>query len=148
MCIVCFFQGEMSSDRDELSSTDLPVDFAKILHLHHEDLRGTLNVPALMPLMGKYNLITEEERQEIQCKATDAEKIDHLVHILPRKGKCGYQTFIRCLESEKQHLGHPELVLKFKKTVECLQTQQPFQSADTVSKKTAGHGIQVTLSHR
>ena len=139
----------MSSDRDELSSTDIdfPVDFAKLLHLHHADLRDTLNVPALMPLMGKYNLLTGEERQEIQCKATDSEKIDHLVHILPRKGKCGYQTFIRCLESEKQHLGHPDLVLKFRKTVECLKTQhlQPFQSTDRVSKTATGHGPQVTL---
>ena len=139
----------MSSDRDrELSSTDFSaVDFAKILQLHHTDLRDTLNVRELIPLMGKFNLLTGEERQEIQCKATDSEKIDHLVHILPRKGKCAYQTFIRCLESEKQHLGHPELVLKLKKTVECLHAKtqhlQSFQSTDTDSKTTAEH-VQVT----
>ena len=132
-----------------MSDCELSVDFAKILQLHHADFRETLNVRALIPLMGKYNLLTGEERQEIQCKATDAERIDHLIHILPRKGKCAYQTFIRCLESEKQHLGHPELVIKLKKTVEWLKTQHIylFQSADTSADtdgKTTTEHIQVT----
>ena len=118
----------MSSDRDFSSSTDTSRDIgilAKVLQVHHEDLRRTLNVQELIPLMRKHDLLTTEECQDIKHKLGDAEKIDQLVHILPRKGKLAYIKFIQCLESEKQHLGHPELVLKLKETAEKLKCQQP-----------------------
>ena len=136
----------MSSDGELALSI---YDFAKILRLvHHADFRETLNVQALIPLLGKYNLLTEEERQEImQFKRTDCEKIDHLVHILPRKGKYAYQQFIKCLESEKEHLSHPELAQELKKTAEKLKAQQlqPFQ-LDTDSKTAVERHTQVICS--
>ena len=115
----------MSSDCD-LSTTDadVQVDFAKVLQIHHTDLRTTLNVQELIPLMRTHELITAEECQDIKRKQMDAEKIDLLVHILPRKGKQAYPKFIKCLESETQHLGHPELVAKLKETAGKLKCQQ------------------------
>ena len=110
----------MSSDH-ELSNT---VDFPRLLQHHHADFLETLNVPALIPLMGKHDLLTVKECQEIHSKSTDSDKIDHLVHcVLPRKGKGAYQKFIKCLELETQHLGHPELVSKIKKTAKTLKLQ-------------------------
>ena len=123
----------MSSDFD-LSATE--VDFSKILRVHHTDLRETLNVQQMIPLMRTEELLTEEECQKIKLKTTDEEKIDQLVHILPRKGRFAYPKFIKCLESEKQHLAHPELVVKLKETAAKLRFQQlqPFQSMGTDSK--------------
>jgi len=86
--------------------------------------------------MRRHNLITNEEVQEIKCKSTDLEKIDHLVHVLPRKGKFAYPKFIECLESEDKHLGHPELAVKLKETVAKLQRPQFFQSAVDTGCKT------------
>ena len=124
----------MSSDH-ELSTT---VDFTKLLQHHHGDFLEMLNVSALIPLMGKYNLLTMKECQEIHSKSTDSDKIDHLVHcVLPRKGKRAYQKFVKCLELETQHLGHPELVAKIKKTAETLKLQ-PFKSVDTATDSEVG----------
>ena len=110
----------------ELLAADYQVDFETILREHHNDFRETLNVQALLPLMTKNDLLTVQECQEITCKAIDAEKIDQLViHVLPRKGKLACQKFIKCLESEKQHSGHPELVEKLKQTVAKLISGQP-----------------------
>ena len=123
---------DLASDCD-LSSTDTSsnmveisqVDFAKILQVHYTDLRALLNVKELIPLMRKHELLTAEECQDLLHKPGDAEKIDQLVHILPRKGKLAYPKFIKCLKSEKQHLGHPEIVLKLKETAGKLKCQQP-----------------------
>lgn len=134
----------MSSDR-ELSPKDLQVDFDKILQVHHTDLRQTLNVNALIPLMRQHKLLTVEECQEIKSKPSDSEKIDQLVHILPRKGKLACRMFIKCLESEQEHLGHPELVLKLKGTIAKLNSQQaqPLQSVDTAMDTESGKTKQV-----
>ena len=123
----------MSSDCN-LSTTE--VDFSKILQEHHTDLRETLNVQEMIPLMRKHELLTEEECQKLKLMTIDAEKIDQLVHILPRKGRFAYPKFIKCLESEKRHLGHPELVVKLKETAAKQKSQQlqPFQSMCTDSK--------------
>lgn len=107
------------SDRRELSSQD----FERVLRLHHTDLRETLNLQELIPLMRKCDLLTVEECQEIESKPSDSKKTDQLVQVLPRKGKLACHKFIRCLESEKQHLGHPELVLKLKETVAKFHSQ-------------------------
>ena len=74
--------------------------------------------------MKQYKLLTLEEYHEIQCKPLHSEKIDRLVAILYSKGTCAYSKFIKCLESENEHLGHSELVLKLKKTRAKLQLQE------------------------
>ena len=116
-----------------MSSTDFQVDFEKILQVHHTDLRDTLNVHQLIPLMRKHELLTMEECQELKCKQIDSDKIDHLVHILPRKGKRACANFIECLESEKQHMGHSELAVKLKETHSKLRFRQlQTEDADSI----------------
>lgn len=116
-----------------MSSTEnFQVDFAKILQVHHTDLRATLNIHELIPLMRKHELLTTEEYQELKCKQTEAEKIDQLVQILPRKGKHACAHFIQCLESEKQHTAHPELALKLKETRAKLSQQLRIEDSGSI----------------
>ena len=115
-----------------MSSTDFQVDFAKILQVHHTDLRATLNVQELIPLMRKHELLTTEECQGLKCNQTESEKIDQLVHILPRKGKSACAHFIKCLEAEKQHAGHPDLALKLKETCAKLSQQLQIEDSDGI----------------
>ena len=74
--------------------------------------------------MIKYELLTVDDYNEICCKLSYSEKINQLVAILCSKGIHAYSNFIKCLESEKEHLGHSKLVLKLKKTCAKLQLQQ------------------------
>ena len=100
------------------------VNFATLLQEHHSDLRESLNIPVLIPLLRKQELLTVEEWEEMG-KQNRFQKIDQLIQILPRKGEQAYLKFISCLESENEHPAHKELVVKLKKTRSRWQQSRP-----------------------
>ena len=91
------------------------MNFAKLLQEHHFDLRESLNIPVLIPLLRKQELLTVEEWEEMG-KQNRFQKVDQLIQILPQKGEQAYLKFISCLESENEHPAHKELAVKLKKT--------------------------------
>ena len=112
------------------------INFAKLLQEHHSDLREWLNIPALIPLLRKQELITAEEWEEISGKQTRLLKIDQLIQILPQKGKLACMKFIICLESETEHPAHKELAVKLKKTQLRYGQQQMIRKTTTDSDVT------------
>ncbi|XP_065906679.1 uncharacterized protein [Dysidea avara] len=88
------------------------TSFARILQDFHYDLRQSLSLPQLIPLLNGQGLLTTEEWEELSCKATTLQSIDRLVQILPRKGENAYAKFVNCLESESEHPAHQELADK------------------------------------
>ena len=102
------------------------VNFAKLLQEHHFDLRESLNIQALIPLLRKQELLTVEEWEAMGKQTqTRSQTIDQLIQILPQKGEQAYMKFISCLESENEHPAHKELALKLKKTRSRWQQSRP-----------------------
>ena len=100
------------------------VNLARLLQEHHIDLRESLNIPALIPLLRKQELLTVEEWEEMG-KQNRFQNVDQLIQILPQKGEQAYLKFISCLESENEHPAHKELALKLKKTRSRWQQSRP-----------------------
>lgn len=111
------------------------VSFAKLLKVHHSDLRQSLNIQELIPPLRKEGLLTGEEWEELSKQQTIPQKIDYLIQILPRKGEQACPKFIGCLESENEHPTHKELAAKLKKTRSQLMQQRTY-SASTDSDVT------------
>ena len=122
----------------------LSVNFAKLLQEHHSDLRESLNIPVLIPLLRKQELLTVEEWEEMG-KQNRFQRIDQLIQILPQKGEQAYLKFISCLESENEHPAHKELAIKLKKTRSRWQ-QSPRQNRpiSRIRKSTADSDITKT----
>jgi len=101
------------------------VNFDRVLQEHHSDLRSSLSLLELIPLLRKFDLLTKEEWDVLQSsKQTQNQKVDYLVGILPRKGEHACSKFIDCLESEKEHTAHQELADKLKSTATKLAESQ------------------------
>ena len=100
----------------------------------HYDLRQSLSLPQLIPLLNGQGLLTTEEWEELSCKATTLQSIDRLVQILPRKGENAYAKFVNCLESESEHPAHQELADK-------LTAIHPLQPSHSKVRKVHVYGV-------
>ncbi|XP_065907298.1 uncharacterized protein [Dysidea avara] len=101
------------------------VNFERILQKHHSDLRKSLGLEELIPLLREFDLLTKEEWDALSNKqTTQNQKIDFLVGLLPRKGEHAYTNFVTCLESEKEHPAHQELADQLRGTAAKLAESQ------------------------
>ena len=80
-----------------------------------------LDVNTLIPLLNKYGLLTQENLYDLKNqKVPSMERANALVyHILPSKGPGAFTLFVKCLEEEKEHMGHRKLVRLFTLPVQC-----------------------------
>ena len=71
-----------------------------------------LHLMTLMPLLRNCDLLTVADEDDLMNRQVPpAERANKFVyHILPSKGPRGYRLFIKCLQEEKEHHGHQELV--------------------------------------
>ena len=64
-----------------------------------------------MPILNKYYLLTTNDNCIlINPLISPVERASALLYkILPSKGLGAYETFVKCLQEESEHLGHQDL---------------------------------------
>ena len=74
-----------------------------------------LDIDTLLPLLNKYQLLTQNNMYDLKNRlVAPRERANLLVyHILPSKGPGGFTLFLKCLQEEKEHLGHLKLTQLF-----------------------------------
>ena len=74
-----------------------------------------LNFATLVPILNKYHLLTTSDNYILMnTLIPPVERANALVYrMLPSKGPKAYETFVKCLQEETEHLGHQELAKKF-----------------------------------
>jgi len=70
------------------------------------------NVDELLPIMESKQLLTCYEIEELEKKTYKKKAKYIFTELLRTKGHRGYITFLECLDEEKQHTGHNEIVAK------------------------------------
>ena len=73
-----------------------------------------LNIEVLFPHLVQEGLLTRHEKERLQSLSSvfsdDDSKIDHLLKILPTKGKNALRRFVRCLRRTEDGTAHDELI--------------------------------------
>ena len=70
-----------------------------------------MKVNELMPHLIAKDLLTRSEREKLDSlQGLEYDQNKYLLKILPRKGDHSYKLFLECLEEEKEHLGHKDIV--------------------------------------
>ena len=71
-----------------------------------------LDVTALVPLLNKHLTMTLDDNYTLMNPliAPTERAMALLYMILPKKGENAYINFARCLQEEKHHMGHRDLV--------------------------------------
>ena len=74
-----------------------------------------LDFPTLIPLLNKHHLLTQADSYDLANQLLSPTKRANLLlyKILPSKGPGAYRLFLKCLQEEKQHMGHRNLVKLF-----------------------------------
>ena len=74
-----------------------------------------LNFDTLLPLLNKYHLLTQPNMYDLKNPlVAPTNRANELVyHILPNKGPGAFILFVKCLQEEKEHLGHQTLARLF-----------------------------------
>ena len=69
----------------------------------------------LVPLLNKYQLLTQANMYDLKNRLINpTERANLLVyHILPSKGPRAFTLFVKCLQEEKDHMGHQTLARLF-----------------------------------
>lgn len=74
-----------------------------------------LDFDTLIPVLIKYNLLTQANIYDLKNPlVAPTKRANELVYrILPSKGPKAYMLFVKCLQEEKEHLGHQTLAKLF-----------------------------------
>ena len=74
-----------------------------------------LDFDTLIPLLNKYHLLTQANMYDLKnLLVAPTKRANELVyHILPSKGPRAFTLFVKCLQEEKEHLGHQTLARLF-----------------------------------
>ena len=74
-----------------------------------------LDLPTLIPILNSHNLLTGDDNYILQNTETPPlQRANKLLYtILPSKGSGAFTAFVKCLEKEKDHLGHQQLAKIF-----------------------------------
>ena len=74
-----------------------------------------LDFPTLIPLLNKHHLLTQANSYDLANQLLSPTKRANLLlyTILPSKGPGAFLLFLKCLQEEKQHMGHRNLVRLF-----------------------------------
>ena len=74
-----------------------------------------LDLDTLIPKLNKYHLLTQTNLYDLKNRQVSPEKrANALVYqILPSKGSGAFTLFVKCLQEEKEHMGHQTLARLF-----------------------------------
>ena len=91
----------------------LDAELREILQRMETDLKLTIQLDTLLPILCKKHLVTQAEHQRLSSdKDSGAEKNGKLVRIIQGKGENAFDLFVEALREEKEHLGHASLAQK------------------------------------
>ena len=85
----------------------------QVLFACHKMFRKFLDIEEIVPCLGKHDLLTAEDRDVLlHLNCTRYKKIDHLLNILPRKGREWFEIFIIALTESTEGTGsaHTDLI--------------------------------------
>lgn len=82
------------------------------LREHHVSIMQLVNLPTLVPLLRKYQLLPEKDLDRVSDAKHHGtiERTGFLLHSLYKKDQAAIDTFVRCLREDKDHPGHREVV--------------------------------------
>ena len=74
-----------------------------------------LDLDTLVPLLNRHHLLTQSNKYDLlNRQVAPMERANALVYqILPSKGPRAFTLFVKCLQEEKEHMGHQTLVRLF-----------------------------------
>ena len=74
-----------------------------------------LDLDTLIPNLNKYHLLTKANMYDLKNRLVPlTERANALVYqILPSKGPGAFTLFVKCLQEEKEHMGHQTLAKLF-----------------------------------
>ena len=73
-------------------------------------LYHSLDITVICPLLMEKKLLTPDESEVLESTLSYADKIEHLLNMLPRKGNQWWDKFINCLEETSDGTGHRKIV--------------------------------------
>ena len=89
-------------------------DQERLLAVCNTRFHDLLNLEMLFPHLVQEGLLTRREMERLQSSSSvffeDDAKIDHLLKILPTKGKNALRRFVRCLHRTEDGTAHDELI--------------------------------------
>ena len=141
----------LPSSSDSQEALSLPVEKLPTRRKDQERLLGAcnarfhdlLNLEVLFPHLVQEGLLTRHEKERLQSLSPsfsdDDAKIDHLLKILPKKGKNVLKRFVRCLQRTEAGTAHDELV---RCMIEVCSLGEGSGDADDSSESMAGQHVQ------
>jgi len=86
--------------------------------MKHSDL---LDFATLVPVLNKYHLLTRDDKYTLVNRLIPpTERANALVYMmLPSKGPEAFNLFLKCLQEEKEHMGHQALAKKLNAPKKC-----------------------------
>ena len=108
---------ESHSVSEILSVERLPTrrkEQERLLSACNTQFHDLLNLEVLFPYLVQEALLTRYEKERLQSLSPvfpdDDAKIDHLLKILPTKGRNALKRFVRCLQRTEDGTAHDELI--------------------------------------
>ena len=115
------------------SAASLPTqrkEQEKLLGACNARFHDLLNLEVLFPHLVQEGLLTRYEMERLQHLSPtlpdEASKVDHLLKIIPRKGKKALKRFVKCLQRTEDGTAHDELVR--------LMTEASTQGYESINK--------------
>ena len=79
---------------------------------HDSELVQYIDLPLLTPYIKRHSLLTDDEQEMLlNTQFTERKRILKLLALVEKKGKDGFESFLKALEEEPEHLGHKELMI-------------------------------------
>lgn len=84
---------------------------------HHVHIVPLINLPTLVPLLQKYQLLPEEDLALVSDARHHGtiERTGFLLHSLYKKDQAAVDAFVRCLKEDRDHPGHKDIVTLLEK---------------------------------
>ena len=76
---------------------------------HCQVIVQSLNMEMLTTHLIQNELLTKAEYEKLAGQSSYNQSQYFVLTVLPNKGPSGFERFLKCLEEEKEHLGHQEL---------------------------------------
>lgn len=79
---------------------------------HHVTIMQLINLPTLVPLLRKYQLLPVEDLDRVSDAKHHGtiERTGFLLHSLYKKDQAAIDTFVKCLREDRDHPGHQEII--------------------------------------
>ena len=87
-----------------------------LLKKHQPELVRFIDLQSLFPYLIRENLLTRDEQEILlNTQFTRTEHNLKLLALVEKKGKYGFESFLKALEEEHDHKGHEALVTLLKR---------------------------------